>query len=310
MSQRPLNVGLIGDGGSAFIVHPQARAVHLDGTRRVVAAALSSNPKKALEAAAKWAYPVRGYECYDAMFAAQKDLPAELRLDYVVIVTPNHVHFDPAAKAMKAGVAVFCEKPLTLNLAEAAALVKLQRKTGVPFAVAHTYLGHWTSRFSRYIVRSGLLGEIRWVDSYYLQGWLATVATNRWVDRKRKQSRFVDPSQDRSGETDFIHRIEAISYASEDTLIALLRDCLKAAFGQCSSEARVLLRLVYLHELSQREVVKMLGWNEAKVSRFLSKAMGEIEKHTLTKVKKQDPWLELTWQDFVELCETHQIGFM
>lgn len=143
-----------------------------------------------------------------------------------------------------------------------------------------------------------------------MQGWLATVATNRWVDRKRKQSRFVDPSQDRSGETDFIHRIEAISYASEDTLIALLRDCLKAAFGQCSSEARVLLRLVYLHELSQREVVKMLGWNEAKVSRFLSKAMGEIEKHTLAEVKKRDPWLELTWQDFVELCETHEIGFM
>lgn len=174
MSQRPLNVGLIGGGGSAFIVHPQARAVHLDGTRRVVAAALSSNPTKALEAAAKWAYPVRGYESYDAMFAAQKTLPAEQRLDYVVIVTPNHVHFDPAAKAMKAGVAVFCEKPLTLNVAEAAALVKLQRKTGVPFAVAHTYVGHWTSRLSRFIVRSGLIGDVRWVDSSYIQGWLAT----------------------------------------------------------------------------------------------------------------------------------------
>ena len=174
MSQRPLNVGLIGGGGSAFIVHPQARAVHLDGTRRVVAAALSSDPKKALAAAADWAYPVKGYESYDAMFAAQKDLPAEQRLDYVVIVTPNHVHFDPAAKAMKAGIAVFCEKPLTLNLAEAAALVKLQRKTGVPYAVAHTYVGHWTSRLSRFIVQSGLLGEVRWVDSYYIQGWLAT----------------------------------------------------------------------------------------------------------------------------------------
>jgi predicted dehydrogenase len=53
-------------------------------------------------------------------------------------------------------------------------MVKLQRKTGVPFAVAHTYLGHWTSRFARFIVRSGLLGDVRWVDSYYIQGWLAT----------------------------------------------------------------------------------------------------------------------------------------
>ena len=145
-----------------------------------------------------------------------------------------------------------------------------------------------------------------------LQGWLATVATNRWVDRKRKQSRFVEPSHDGSGhaEHDYLARLEAVAYASEDTLIALLRDCLKAAFDLCEPEARVLLRLVYLHELSQREIVQMLGWSESKVSRFLSKAMEEIEKHTLAEIKKRDPWLDLNWQDFVELCETHQIGFM
>jgi RNA polymerase sigma factor (sigma-70 family) len=143
-----------------------------------------------------------------------------------------------------------------------------------------------------------------------LQGWLATVATNRWVDRKRKQSRFIDPRQDSGTETDYIHRIAAVSYASDDTLIALLRECLKAAFSQCEPEARVLLRLVYLHELSQREIVHMLGWSEAKVSRFLSKAMEDIEKHTLAEVKKHDSWLDLKWQDFVELCETHHIGFM
>jgi RNA polymerase sigma factor (sigma-70 family) len=143
-----------------------------------------------------------------------------------------------------------------------------------------------------------------------LQGWLATVATNRWVDRKRKQSRYVEPGRDGNSEHDYLARLEAASYASDDTLIALLRDCLKAAFAQCEPEARVLLRLVYLHELSQREIVKMLGWSEAKVSRFLSKAMEEIEKHTIAEVKKRDSWLELNWEDFVELCETHQIGFM
>jgi RNA polymerase sigma factor (sigma-70 family) len=143
-----------------------------------------------------------------------------------------------------------------------------------------------------------------------LQGWLATVATNRWVDRKRKQSRYVDPGQNGNTEHDYIARLEAASYASEDTLIALLRDCLKAAFALCEPEARVLLRLVYLHELSQREIVQMLGWSESKVSRFLSKAMEEIEEHTLAEIKKRDRWLDLNWQDFVELCETHQIGFM
>jgi predicted dehydrogenase len=108
------------------------------------------------------------------MISANATLPEDQKLDYIVIVTPNHVHFDPAMKAMKAGIAVLCEKPLCLNLEEADKLVGAVRQYKIPFGVAHTYLGHWTTRLSRYIVRAGLLGDVRWVDSYYLQGWLAT----------------------------------------------------------------------------------------------------------------------------------------
>jgi len=171
---RPLNVGLVGGGKGAFIVHAHQKAIHFDGTRRVVAGALYPEPRIALEEAAAWPYPIKGYGSYDEMIAANASLPADERLDYILIVTPNHVHYDPAMKAMKAGIAVFCEKPLCLNLKEASTLVRTSRKLGVPFGVAHTYLGHWTSRFSRYIVQSGLLGDVRWVDSSYLQGWLAT----------------------------------------------------------------------------------------------------------------------------------------
>ena len=174
MANRPLNVGLVGGGRGAFIVHAHQKAIHMDGTRRVMACALSSNPKTALEDAAKWPYPIRGYESFDDMIAANWSLPEDQKLDYVVIVTPNSAHYEPAIKAMKAGIAVFCEKPLCLNLKEATDMVKTARKLGVPFGVAHTYLGHWTSRLSRYIVQKGLLGEVRWVDSYYLQGWMAT----------------------------------------------------------------------------------------------------------------------------------------
>jgi len=174
MSNKPLNVGLVGGGKGAFIVHPHQKAIFMDGTRRIVAGALFPDPKVALEEAANWPYPIKGYGSYDEMIAANAKLPADEKLDYILIVTPNFVHFDPAMKAMNAGIAVFCEKPLCLNLKEAAELVKASRKLGVPFALAHTYLGHWTSRLSRYIVRSGLLGDIRWVDSYYIQGWLAS----------------------------------------------------------------------------------------------------------------------------------------
>jgi predicted dehydrogenase len=174
MSQKPLNVGLVGGGKGAFIVQPHQKAIHFDGTRRVTAAALFPDPKVALEEAANWPYPIKGYGSYDEMIAANAKLPADEKLDYILIVTPNFVHFDPAMKAMKAGIGVFCEKPLCMNLQEAEELVKTSRQLNVPFCVAHTYVGHWTSRLSRYIVRSGLLGDVRWVDSYYIQGWLAT----------------------------------------------------------------------------------------------------------------------------------------
>ncbi len=172
-SKKVLKVGLIGGGEGSFIAQPHQNAIHSDGTRRVVAAALRSDPKSSIAEAESWNYPIKGYASYDDMLEAQKDLPKEDRLDYVVITTPNFAHFDPAMKFIKAGIPVMCEKPLTMTLAEADELQKLVKEQNVPFAVAHTYIGHWSSWFSRFVITSGLLGEVRWVDSYYLQGWLA-----------------------------------------------------------------------------------------------------------------------------------------
>ena len=174
MSNRPLNVGIIGGGGAgAFIVHAHNRAIHFDGTRRITAGALRSSAKASMDAAKGWPYPIKGYGHYDEMIEDQENLPKGKKIDYALIVTPNHVHFDPALKCIEAGIPVFCEKPLTLDLDEAKALAKAVKKDKVPFAVAHTYIGHWSSRLARHIVTSGLLGKVRWVDAYYIQGWLA-----------------------------------------------------------------------------------------------------------------------------------------
>jgi len=174
MSKRVLNVGLVGGGGGAFIVNPHQKAIHFDGTRRVVCAALHPDPKVAMAEAEKWPYPIQGYPSYDAMIADQAKLPIGRRIDYAVIVTPNFVHFDPAMKLIKAGIPVFCEKPLTMTSKQALDLEKAVARHTVPFGVAHTYVGHWSSWLARWIVRSGKLGEVRWADAWYLQGWLAT----------------------------------------------------------------------------------------------------------------------------------------
>jgi len=172
-SNQPLKVGMVGGGGGAFIANPHQKAIHFDGTRKVHSVALHPDAKIAMDEASSWPYPVKGYGSYEEMIAEQAELPEGDRLDYILIVTPNFVHFDPAYKALDAGIPVMCEKPLTVNLEEADKLVAKAKERNIPFAVAHTYVGHWTSWFSRFIVQSGLLGEIRWVDSYYLQGWLA-----------------------------------------------------------------------------------------------------------------------------------------
>ncbi|MBO6101793.1 MAG: Gfo/Idh/MocA family oxidoreductase [Opitutales bacterium] len=172
MSQRVLKVGIIGGGKGAFIAQPHQKAIHSDGTRRVVAGALFPDPKIAMEEAENWPYPIKGYGSYDDMINDQKNLPPEERLDYVLIVTPNFVHFDPAMKAIEAGIPVMCEKPMCMDMEQADKIVEAVERKKVPFAIAHTYLGHWTTRFSRFIAQSGLLGEIKWVDASYIQGWL------------------------------------------------------------------------------------------------------------------------------------------
>jgi len=165
---------MVGGGGGAFIANPHQKAIHFDGTRKVHSVALHPDPEIGMKEAEEWPYPVKGYKSYDDMISAQKDLPEKERLDYILVVTPNFVHFDPVMKALDAGIPVICEKPLTVDLPQADQIVAKVKEKNIPFAVAHTYIGHWSSWFSRWIVQSGLIGEVRWVDSYYLKGWLAS----------------------------------------------------------------------------------------------------------------------------------------
>ncbi len=192
MSNRPLNVGLIGGGGGAFIVHPHQRAIFFDGTRRVTSGALHPSPEESLKFAADWPYPIKGYGSYAEMIETESKKPKGEGIDYALIVTPNHVHFDPAMMCLDAGIPVFCEKPLTVTLDESDKLVAKVKEKKIPFCTAHTYLGHWTSRLSRHIVQSGLLGDVRWVDSYYLQGWLASRTEDAGVQQAEWR---VDPKQ-------------------------------------------------------------------------------------------------------------------
>lgn len=148
-----------------------------------------------------------------------------------------------------------------------------------------------------------------------LQGWLATVATNRLIDLKRRQSRRGEVAMHFNEEqgTAFIQRIPAPAASgggADNSLVELLRQCLEHAFETCPAEGLLMLRLVYVHGLSQRELTSLWGCHEATISRQLTQTMSHIQTVTMRELKKRDPWLDLAWDDFLELCQTQQIGFL
>ncbi|MEM0898186.1 MAG: hypothetical protein AAGJ79_15020, partial [Verrucomicrobiota bacterium] len=89
---------------------------------------------------------------------------------------------------------------------------------------------------------------------------------------------------------------------TEESLIGLLREALLHAFQNCDAEKLVILRLVNQHGIDQTTVGRMWGWSQSKISRAISSLMEEIRDYTLEELQRRDPWLDLQWHDFVELC--------
>src|SRR5438874_13302155 len=159
---RKLRMGLVGGGQGAFIGRVHATAAVLDNRAALVAGALSSDPAKAKASAPDYDIkPERAYGSYKDMVAAELKLPADQRLDFVSIATPNHTHFEIAKAFADAGYHVLCDKPLTTDLRQAEELAEVVRQAGVLFAVTHNYTGYPLVRQARGMVRGRELGEIQ-----------------------------------------------------------------------------------------------------------------------------------------------------
>jgi predicted dehydrogenase len=170
---RKLRMGLVGGGQGAFIGRVHATAAILDNRAALVAGALSSDAAKAKASAADYDIkPERAYGSYKEMADKESKLPADQRIDFVSVATPNHTHFEIAKTFAEAGFNVMCDKPLTFDLAQAEELAKVVQNTGIVFGVTHNYTGYPLVRQARDMVRSGELGDINAVRAFYIQGWL------------------------------------------------------------------------------------------------------------------------------------------
>jgi predicted dehydrogenase len=188
-----LKMGMIGGGPDAFIGAVHRIAAQLDGLVELVCGAFSSNPDKSKAMAAVLSLPeARVYGSFEEMLASELRLPVEERMDFVSIVTPNHVHFEPAKLAMEAGFDVVIDKPVTFSLAEAKQLKLIAETTGRILALTHTYTGYPMVKQAREMIASGQLGTIRKVYAEYLQGWLY----QKLEDTEQKQASWrTDPAR-------------------------------------------------------------------------------------------------------------------
>ena len=166
---------MIGGGRGAFIGAVHRIAAAMDGKAELIAGAFSSDPRRSKGSGEDlFLAPERVYGSYVEMAAAESARPPSDRLDFVVVVTPNHEHFGPAKLFLEKGFNVVCDKPVTFNLAEAKKLHAVVRKTGKVFVLTHNYTGNVMVKEAREWVRRGDLGELRKVVVEYPQGWLST----------------------------------------------------------------------------------------------------------------------------------------
>jgi predicted dehydrogenase len=183
VNKRTLRMGMVGGGQGAFIGEVHRLAARLDGQIELVCGAFSRSEENCQATGRQLGLdPRRCYSDYREMMRSEGALPESERMDFVAIVTPNHVHFPVAKAALEAGFHVLSDKPATLNLEEAIALREIVARTGKAYGLTHTYLGYPLVGVARSIVAEGGIGTVRKVFVEYIQGWLAQEVENKQAD--------------------------------------------------------------------------------------------------------------------------------
>ncbi len=172
MTNRKLRMGMVGGGGNAMIGPIHLRAALMENDIELVCGCFSRNYETSLATGRAW-HVQRIYRDYREMMEREAALPADERMDFVAIVTPNKVHYEQAALALDMGFDVVLDKPMTFSLDEALRLRDKVNQTGRTFALTHTYSAYPAVKEMKARIQAGELGRLRLVDVEYIQGWLS-----------------------------------------------------------------------------------------------------------------------------------------
>lgn len=166
-----LKYGMVGGGKGALIGKVHRASLALNADCRLMAGAFSSSEEKNRASGRQLGLvDDRIYASYAEM--AHKEASRDDGIDFVVIVTPNHLHFSVAKAFLEQGIHVVCDKPLTTTSVEGIELKRLAREYDCLFMVTYTYTGHAMAREARRIVTGGEIGDVTMVMAEYASDWL------------------------------------------------------------------------------------------------------------------------------------------
>lgn len=236
--------GMIGGGIGAFIGGVHRTAAAIAGNWELVAGAFSSNASVSRASGQEIGVdPARTYDSWEQMLAAEAALPPAERIEAVAIVTPNHMHAEPAIAALKAGFDVIIDKPLADSLEAAQAIADTAQRTGRRIAVTHTYTGYPLVKQARRMVASGTLGKVRRVSVKYMQDWLSR--PEDLIGNKQAEWR-VDPA--RSGQAGAFgdigtHAANLVEFITGERISAICADLTMLPGRRIDDDGAALFRL-------------------------------------------------------------------
>ncbi len=113
-------------------------------------------------------------------YASFDEILADKDVQVVHIATPNRLHYPMAKAALIAGKHVLCEKPLAMNSAESAELVKLAKSTGRAAGVNYNIRYYPLCLEAADMMKHGDLGQVYSVCGSYVQDWLFYPTDYNW----------------------------------------------------------------------------------------------------------------------------------
>src|SRR4030095_8944321 len=222
---RKLRMGMIGGGEGAFIGGVHRIAAALDQQVDLVAGVFSRDWANTSATGQRlFLDPARIYRTYDAMAAWHASPPADRRIDFVAIVTPNHAHFGPAKEFLERGFHIICDKPLTTTLDEANELVQLVERTQLIFAVTYNYTGYPLVRHAKQLFRSGEMGVVRKVLVEYLQDWLVLPEETRGSKQAAWRTNPAESGVGGAIGDIGTHALHLVEYITGDPVVELCAD--------------------------------------------------------------------------------------